>query len=111
MENSEFSSSSGEHFENSPLLFHPSPKGVSEGQWLGEEDSWSEEDEIPEDSEEEEYLAYGEEDDADYEAPDDRILMGLDEDYVSDYDSNELLSEEEIADVSAWEIFVHNCRR
>lgn len=84
----------------------------SKGRWLGEEDSWSSEDEAPMDSEEEEYLAYGNNDDEDYNAPDDSILMGLDEDYnSSDLDSDELLSEDEVADVSAWEIFVHNCRK
>lgn len=98
---------SSEGFENSPLLFR---RGVEsyEDESLGEEDTWSSDTDEPMDSQEEEYLSYGEGDD---DSRDDTILMGLDEDYQSEdvTTSDEFISEDEIADVSAFEYFVHNC--
>lgn len=80
---------------------------------LGDEDSWSEEQDKPEDSEEEEYLTYGAEGEASYTASlssselssddytlscddEDGVVQGMDEDYTSDssQDSNKISDKE-----------------
>jgi hypothetical protein len=105
--------------EQSLLFLRPDPnKDCVSSTWLGDEDSWSSDNDAPEDSEEEEYVNYGLDEDDDYSAPDDTILAGLDcphEDYDmledDSLDSDELISEDELASVSMWEVYVHNCRK
>ncbi len=69
---------------------------VFDSQALGSEDSWSEDVDEPEDSEEEEYVNYGEDDDASY---DDEIILGMDEDYEStddEYEPTDSTTDEEM---------------